>query len=190
LAEGANAISGLHDVEQHLNRLQGVNIIHLRAAYFMENFFSNLDLIKNRNIIGSPLRKDLPIAMIATRDIAANAAQILLNLDFSDHSARELLGQRDISMEESTRIMGRAIGKGDLSYIQFTYEQAEQAMAGMGLSRSVARSVSEMNRAFNEERIYPLEERNARNTTPTSFEQFAAGFAEIYRAQTHVHPAA
>ena len=53
--------------------------------------------------------------MIATRDIAQVAAQLLLRLDFSGHSTRELLGQRDISMQEATRIIGKAIGKEDLS---------------------------------------------------------------------------
>ena len=121
--------------------------------------------------------------MIATRDIAEVAAQLLLDLGFSGHSTRELLGQRDITMEEATRILGKAIGKGDLGYVQFPYEQAEQAMVALGLSQDVARSVNEMDRALNEERVRPLEKRSAANTTPTSFEQFAERFAAVYRSQ-------
>jgi uncharacterized protein YbjT (DUF2867 family) len=183
LSEGAGPISGLYDVEQELNRLEKVNLIHLRPGFFMENLFFSLDLIRNQNINGTPLRGDLPIPMIATRDIAEIAAQLLLRLDFSGHSARELLGQRDISMNEATRIIGRAIGKEGLAYVQFPYEQAEQAMAAMGLSQDVARSLNEMDRALNEERVRPLEKRSAANTTPTSFEQFAESFAVVYRGQ-------
>ena len=183
LSQGAGPISGLHDVEQHLNRIEGVNIVHLRAGYFMENLFFSLDLIRNQNINGTPLRGDLLIPMIATRDIAQVAAQLLLSLDFSGQSTRELLGQRDISMQEATRIIGKAIGKEWLAYVQFPYEQAEQAMIGIGLSQDVAHSFIEMGRALNEGRVRPLEKRSAANTTPTSFEQFAESFAAVYRRQ-------
>ena len=149
----------------------------------MENFFFSLDLIRNQNINGSALRGDLALPMIATRDIAEAAAQLLLRLDFSGHSTRELLGHQDLSMEEATRILGKAIGKEDLGYVQFPYEQAEQAMVAMGLSHDVARSLNEMDRAMNEERVRPLEKRSAANTTPTSFEQFAETFAAVYRSQ-------
>ena len=106
------------------------------------------------------MKKDLLIPMIATRDIAQVAAQLLLSLDFSGQSARELLGQRDISMREATRIISKAIGKEELAYVQFPYEQAEQALVGMGFSKDVARSLNEMDRALNEERVRPLEKRS------------------------------
>jgi uncharacterized protein YbjT (DUF2867 family) len=183
LSQGAGPISGLHDVEQHLNRIEGLNVVHLRPGFFMENLFFNFDLIRNQNINRTPLREDLLIPMIATRDIAQVTAQLLLSLDFSGQSTRELLGQRDITMQEATRIIGKAIGKEGLAYVQFSYEQAEQAMVGMGLSKDVAHSFIEMERALNEERVRPLEKRSAANTTPTSFEQFGESFAAVYRSQ-------
>ena len=183
LSEGAGPISGLHDVEQHLNELKGVNVVHLRPGFFMENLLFGLDLIRKQNINGSALRGDLPIPMIATRDVAEVAAQLLLSLNFSGHSTRELLGQRELSMQEATRIIGKAIGKEGLSYVQFPYEQAEQAMRGMGLSRDVAHSLTEMDHALNEGRVRPLEKRSAANTTPTSFERFAEILAAAYRSQ-------
>ncbi|MEW5979961.1 MAG: NmrA family NAD(P)-binding protein [Acidobacteriota bacterium] len=181
LPEGAGPISGLGDVEKQLSQVQTANIVHLRAAYFMENFYLNLDLISNQGLNGTPLRGDLPIPMIAARDIGEAAAELLLGLDFSGHSTRELLGQRDISMQEATRIIGGAIGKPDLAYVQFPYERAEKAMVGMGLSQDVARGMSEMYRAINEGRVRSQETRSELNSTSTSFEQFADGFARVYR---------
>lgn len=183
LAEGAGPISGLHDVEQQLNQLTDLHIVHLHPGFFMENLYFSLDLIRHQNINGSPLRGDLLIPMIATRDIAEVAAQVLLHRQFSGQSIRELLGQRDVSMQEATRIIGKAIGKEDLPYVQFPYEQAEQAMVTMGFSQDVARLLSEMDRALNEGRVRPLEARSTGNTTPTSIEQFAERFAEGYRNQ-------
>jgi len=183
LSQGAGPISGLHEVEELLNRVQSANIVHLRPSFFMENLFFGLDLIRKQNINGSALRGDLSIPMTATRDIADVAAQLLLGLEFSGHSTRELLGQRELSMQEATAIIGKAIGKAGLAYVQFSYEQAEQAMGSMGFSPDAARSLSEMDRAMNEERVRPLEKRTAANTTPTSFEQFAKSFASVYRSQ-------
>lgn len=183
LAERVGPINGLHDQEQRLNRLVGVSVLHLRPVSFMENVLFNIHLIKQAGINGTPLRADLAIPMIATQDIAAIATRRLLALDFSGKTTQELLGPREISMVEATRILGRAIGRPDLPYIQFPYEEAEQAMLGAGMAPSVACAFIEMYRAFNDGLLRPTEPRSAANTTPTSFETFANTFAAAY-AQT------
>jgi uncharacterized protein YbjT (DUF2867 family) len=181
LSEKVGPIAGLYDQEQRLNKLKGVNIIHLRPSFFMENLLWSIDLIKKMGINRSSLKPDLPIPMIATKDIAAEAVRLLLNLKFTEKSTRELLGQRDVSMTEATRVIGRAIGRTDLKYVQFPYEDAEKAMIGMGLSPDTARSFIEMYHSFNEGVIRPTEKRSAKNTTPTSLEEFAQHFAMIYK---------
>jgi uncharacterized protein YbjT (DUF2867 family) len=181
LSEKVGPIAGLYDQEQRLNKLKGVNVIHLRPSFFMENLLWNIDLIKKMGISGSPLKPDLPIPMIATKDIAAEAARLLLDLKFTEKSVRELLGQRDVSMTEATRVIGKAIGKPDLKYVQFPYEDAEKAMMGLGLSPDMARSFNEMYRSFNKGVIRPTEKRSAKNTTPTSLEEFAQFFAAVYK---------
>ena len=35
--EGTGPVTGLHSAEQKLNAIGGLNVLHLRAAYFMEN---------------------------------------------------------------------------------------------------------------------------------------------------------
>lgn len=181
LAKGVGPINGLHDQEQRLNNL-GVHVLHLRPASFMENVFFNINLIKQAGINGTPLRADLAIPMIATQDIAAVATRRLLALDFSGKTTQELLGLRDMSMAEATRILGQAIGKPDLPYVQFAYEEAANAMVRMGLSPDTARAFIEMYRAFNDGILRPTEPRSAANTTPTSFEEFAKTFAAVYAA--------
>ena len=69
LPEGTGPIIGLHDLEERLNDLKGVNVLHLRPTYFMENLLMNIDLIRKMNIMGSAVRGDLKFAMIATKDI-------------------------------------------------------------------------------------------------------------------------
>lgn len=59
--------------------------------------------------------------MIATRDIADVAARALRQRDWRGVVVRELLGERDLTFAEATRIIGARIGKPDLSYVQFPY---------------------------------------------------------------------
>jgi uncharacterized protein YbjT (DUF2867 family) len=182
LHDGTGPIAGLHDQEQRLNRIDGVNILHLRPTFFMENFFMYIPLIKEQGINGSPLQGDLPIPVISTSDIAVEAARYLLELDFTGMSVKDLLGQRDMTMIEMTQIIGKAIGKADLQYIQFPYEDAEKAMVESGLSQDAARSFIELQRGINGGIVIAGAQRTAENTTETTFEEFAGIFAAVYSA--------
>ena len=63
---------------------------------------------------------------------------------------RELLGPRDLTYSEATRILGERIGKLDLNYVQISYAEMAQALVQAGLSESFAGLYVEMTRAFNE----------------------------------------
>jgi uncharacterized protein YbjT (DUF2867 family) len=169
--EGTGPIKGLHNMEERLNRIKGLNVLHMRAGYFMENLLWNIDLIGSKGITGSAIRGDLKIAMIATKDIAAYAAERLVKRDFSGSSVHYLLGQRDLTLTEVSGVIGGKISKPGLSYITFPYDEAEKAMIAMGLSPDMSRTYVEMARAFNEEKI-KAEQRTKENTTTTSIESF------------------
>jgi uncharacterized protein YbjT (DUF2867 family) len=180
LPDKTGLIKGLYDQEQRLNKLKGVNILHLRPTYFMENLLANIDMIKQMNIMGSAIQGDMKIPMIATQDIAAFAGERLIKKDFSGMPVKDLLGQRDLSMNEAAEIIGRKIDMPGLRYVQFSYEDMEKALAGMGFSADVARLFIEMSKAFNDGLINT--QRKRENTTQTSFEDFAVMFAKIFFA--------
>jgi len=170
--EGTGPVAGLHDLEQKLNAVSGLNVVHLRTVYFMENLLLQVSVIKGFGIIGAPLPGDLKLAMIATKDIGAAAAEALLKLDFSGEQTRELQGQRDVSYNEVTPIIGKAIGKPDLNFVQLPPEQFRSAVQQSGISANVADLVLEMCGAMISGHMKALEQRSARNTTPTSIETF------------------
>src|SRR5205085_1545759 len=109
--EKMGPVNGLFDHEQRFNKLAQVNVLHLRPTFFMENMLMNIGLIKQMGVNGTPMKPDLSISMIATQDIAAEAVRDLVALDFKGKSVKELLGQRDLTMTEATRVIGQAIGK-------------------------------------------------------------------------------
>jgi len=172
LAEGAGPVSGLHSSENKLSAIEGVNVLHLRAAYFMENNLAAIGMIHGMGVFGNALLPDLKIPMAATRDVGDYAAQRLLHLDFSGKQTRELLGERDLSMTEATAVIARGIGKPDLRYEQFRYDQVLQALTQLGVPPKGAAMYIEMYKAINAGVLVPLEPRSPENTTPTSFERF------------------
>ncbi len=120
--EGTGPVAGLHSSEQKLNAISDLNVLHLRAGLFMENNLAAIDMIRGMGMFGHALLPDLKLPMIATRDVGDYASRRLLDLDFSGKQTRELLGERDLSMREATALIGRAIGKPDLRYLQCQYD--------------------------------------------------------------------
>ena len=184
---GTGPIAGLHDHEERLDRLDGVNIVHLRPTSFMENHLHAVAAVRQAGIYPGTYRGDLPIPMIATADIAQDAARLLAGLEFEGKSTRSLLGARDYTMPEAARILGGAIGKPALPYVQVTDEQAHQAMVAQGFPPHMADAMLEMTRAFNSGKIRPEEPRLPDNTTFTTLESWAPHFADAYRRLEHPH---
>jgi uncharacterized protein YbjT (DUF2867 family) len=163
---------GLHNQEQKLNQVDGLNVLHLRAAYFMENLFMSLAPLRATGTLPGGMRGDAPMPWIATRDIGAYAATRLAARDFSGSSIQELHGPRDISMNEAASIVGKAIGKPDVAYVQVPSPMLEAALLKTGLQKKTAELITEMWDGANAGLIVPQEARSAKNTTPTTLESF------------------
>jgi uncharacterized protein YbjT (DUF2867 family) len=170
--EGTGPIAGPHSSEQKLNAIGDLNVLHLRAGYFMENTLLAIGMIQAMGIFGHALLPDLQLPINATRDIGEYAAGRLLKLDFSGKQTRELLGERDLSMNEATAIIARGIGKPDLRYAQFPYDQVQQVLMQMGVPTKTASQFIEMYKAMNEGVVTAQEPRVVFSGEPTSFERF------------------
>ena len=181
---GTGPVLGLHALEQKLEAIAGLNVILLRAGYFMENILPQAGVIQSLGNMAGPVRSDLALPMIATRDIGAFAAEALARRDFQGKQRRELLGARDISYAQVAKIVGAAIGKLDLTYQQAPAAQLKPALVQMGMSPDMADLLLEMSEALNSGHMRALEPRSAQNTTPTTVETFVAEvFVPAYRAK-------
>jgi len=183
--ENTGPLVGLHASEEKLSAISGLNVLHLRAGYFMENNLAAIGMIHGMGLVGNALLPDVKLPMIATRDVGDYAAQRLLHLDFSGKQTRELLGERDLSMTEVTAVIARGIGKPDLRYQQLSYDQVQQALTDLGVPSKGAALYVEMYKAINEKVVVALEPRSPENTTSTSFESFVQDvFVAAYRGKT------
>jgi uncharacterized protein YbjT (DUF2867 family) len=177
-------VLGLHNLENKLDAIAGLNALYLRAGYFMENILPQAGVIQSLGSSAGPVRADLPLPMIATRDIGAAAAEALLKLDFQGKNRRELLGARDVSYAEVAKIIAAAIGKPGLGYKQVPGMMLKPVFMQMGMSPSMADMLLEMSDALNTGYMKALEPRSTQNTTPTTIESFVAEvFVPVYRGK-------
>jgi uncharacterized protein YbjT (DUF2867 family) len=183
-SSGTGLIATTHEFEGKLEQLENINILLLRAGSFMENTLAQAGVIKHMNAMVGPTRADLKVPMIATRDIGNFAADALLKLHFHGKQTQELQGHRDLDYTEAASIIGQAIAKPDLKYMQAPPAQFKSAMLQMGMSENFADLYLKMADALNSGHMKMLEPRSPRNTTPTPFETFVSEtFVPVYQHQ-------
>jgi uncharacterized protein YbjT (DUF2867 family) len=180
-SHGVGPIDALRLLEQKLCSIPSLNLLILRPAYFMENHFRQIPLIRSGERMIGLLDADKAIPQIAARDIGDYAAHALIGRTFSGKSTRELLGERDIAMSEVATIIGKTIGKPHLRYSPLPPSFVERHMKSEEFSERHVRLSIEVFESLNNGWLEPTEMRSQENTTATSFERFVAeAFLPLY----------
>ena len=185
LPAGTGPVLGVHYQEARLNAIAGLTVAHLRPAYFMENLLANIGMIQHMGIMGSAVRPDVAFPMVATKDIAAKAAGLLDADPLENHSVHYILGPRNYSLPEATAAIGQAIGRPELPYVPFGYDDAKAGMIQAGLSENMANLYIEMMQHLNEGGVMATQPRTEASTTPTTLEEFVREvFAPAFQGAT------
>lgn len=177
---GLGPITFLGAAERTLREVQDLDLLILRPGYFFENFYAALGTIAAHGINGGLIRGDLPISMIATADIAAAALAALRNPAPLGGRVQHLLGPRDLTLAEATQLLGTALGRPDLPYIEMPADQMHGALIGSGFSEHSATLYVEMMSGFNAGLAVAETPRTAESTTPTTFESFLPRLVQAF----------
>lgn len=178
--EGNGMMAGTAEQEVRLNQLNDVNVLHIRSAYFMENFLRTIAVVKKLGFNSTAADGNTSIPMVATKDVAKVAARYLANLDFEGKTVQAVMGPKNYTMSEFTGIVGEVIGNPDLAFVQLPVDQAKQAFLGNGFSEDFVDNLLEMGTAI-KTGFMNFQKRDALATTPTTAEEFAAEvYAPIY----------
>jgi uncharacterized protein YbjT (DUF2867 family) len=169
--EGNGIMAGTGEQEVRLNQLSEVNVLHIRSAYFMENFIRTIGLVKNKGINGTAAAGDHAIPMVATQDVAEIISGHLANLDFQGKSVHAVMGPRDYTYTEFTSLIGKAISQPGLPYIQIPVEQMKQTFLGNGFAEDFVDNLLEMATAI-KTGFMNYQKRDDSTTTPTTAEEF------------------
>ncbi len=178
---GAGPVSGLYRVEAALDKLEGVNVKHLRPGYFYNNLFGMKDMIKYMNLIGSNFGGDgAKYPLVAPADIAEVAAEELSHLNFTGKTIRYIASQ-EISTDEIASALGKAINKPELTWTPFSDEQTLQGLQQAGVPPQVAEKYTEMGAAMKSGDFTEDYYKNRpASLGKTSLETFAQQFSHYY----------
>jgi len=170
-------------MEERLAALGLEQLVYLRASFFMENFIKGMGFVAQAasGVFATPFRGDLPMPLIAARDIGERAAALLGAGHFPAERVVELHGGGYYTLERATAILGRAIGR-DVAYHEAPFADARAGMVASGMSASFADALGETAASFNRGERWALEAASAENATPTSFEAWAESFARAGNA--------
>jgi uncharacterized protein YbjT (DUF2867 family) len=178
LPSGTGPIAGMHSVEEILNKLDGVNIKHLRPASFYYNFYHNIDMIKHMGIFGANYPANTRMILVHPKDIADSAFEEITQ-PFTGNSIHYIASD-DKTAGEVTAILGTAIGKPELPWVEFTDEQSIAGMQQGGLSEDVSKNLTEMGTAVRSGILLEDYDKHKPVLGKRKFEDFAKDFAEKF----------
>lgn len=181
LEAGTGPIAGLHAVEEQLKKLDDTDLLFLRPSYFYNNFYDNIDMIKHAGIIGSNFGANQELVFADPEDIADAAAENI-EKGFTGQSVL-YIGSDKRTLGEVATILGKAIGKPELPWVEFTDEQAFKGMIDAGLPEDISKNYVEMGAAIRSGLIWDdFDLENAELIGKTKLEDFAVKFAAAYNS--------
>jgi uncharacterized protein YbjT (DUF2867 family) len=148
----------------------GVAYRALTNPSFMDNIAGQAAAIKNQGMFFSPIDGDRKLPAVATRDIAAAAARLLLDDSWSGAGEVPLLGPEDLSFIDMAQIMSEVLGK-PVRFQQISLAAYKDRFTGFGMSDAMAQGMTDMAWAKNQG-LDNAVQRTPGNSTPTSFRQW------------------
>jgi uncharacterized protein YbjT (DUF2867 family) len=110
---------------------------------FMDNLLRQTRSIKEQGTFVDVLPADLRLPAVATRDIAAVAARLLLDGSWAGQERVPLLGPEDVSYADMAAVVSDVLGT-PVSYRRIPQEALQEHLIGAGLSQGMARAMLEM----------------------------------------------
>jgi uncharacterized protein YbjT (DUF2867 family) len=136
----------------------------------MDNTIRQVAPIRDQGMFFSPIAGDRKLPTVATRDIAAAAARLLLDAGWSGVGEVPLLGPEDLSFNDMAEVISDVLGK-EIRFQQNTFEAYKDRFVSFGMSDAMAQGMTDMAWAKNEG-IDNGVQRTPENSTPTSFRQW------------------
>ncbi|MFC5187168.1 NmrA family NAD(P)-binding protein [Actinomadura harenae] len=170
VAKNAGHISANLDMDAMIEAT-GVHYRALELPGFMENMLRSIPALKAAGLFSSPVTPDRREPAVATRDIAAVAARLLLDPTWEGQEGVRILGPEDLSADDMARVMSDVLDR-PIRFQPVTSEEYKATMMRFGLSEAWAQGLVDMMRAIDEDRIYHARPRTPEDGSPTSFRQW------------------
>lgn len=125
-------------VEQKLNELPGVNVLHLRPGMFLTNFYGAIPMIKHQNMLGNNFNGSVNLPLTHPRDIAEVAFKALHDLSISGKQIQYIVSDEKTGFDVA-QTLSNAVGKLNVNWIEFSDDQLLTMLMQSGFSEQMAK---------------------------------------------------
>ena len=166
-------VSGLGRIEAALDATAAA-VRHLRPTFFHENFEAQLGGIVGAGAVFFPVPETTTTGMIATRDIAARAADLLSDLSWTGRGVVPLLGPEDLSYAAAAAILSAGLGR-EVRAQQVPPEALIAQLTSMGATPDAAASLTRLYTRIGTDGYRDRDDaRTPDATTPTALATYVA----------------
>jgi uncharacterized protein YbjT (DUF2867 family) len=121
----------------------GVAFRALTMPSFMDNLLRQVRVIKEQGTFFDAVSPDIKLPTVATRDIAAVAARLLLDGSWTGQEEVPLLGPEDLSDNDLAAVISEVLGT-PVRYQQTPRQAFKDQLIGYGRSEAMAQGVLDM----------------------------------------------
>lgn len=179
----AGLLSAAHAMDAELES-SGTAYRSLGMGFYMENLLRSLPQMTSEGALSLPLNPDRPLATIATRDVAATAARLLLDRSWAGTDRIPLFGD-NLTPNEMTAVISDVLGL-ELIFEQTDLEQVTASSIQRGVPERMARDFTAMYWA-QQNGIYDEDWSHA-TAAPTSFRAWCKDVLSARRPSTTKAP--
>ncbi|MES9608672.1 NAD(P)H-binding protein [Actinomadura sp. NPDC000929] len=150
----------------------GVAFRALAASGFMDNVLRQVETIREQGLFFDVVSPDRELRVVATRDIAAVAARLLLDTSWTGQEEIPLLGPENLSYNAMAAVISEVLGT-SVQYRQVSPQTLADRLTARGMSGAMVRSMLDM-LAAKEDGLDDAIARTPRHAidTPTTFRQW------------------
>lgn len=134
---GASPLQDFFNMEEKLNEIEGLNVVHLRPAMFYTNFYGQLFQVKERGVIGHNIPSSVNILLTHPADIADVAFRHLHNLSVKGINIQHIVSDVK-SGSQIAAIIGKKINKESVQWAFFPDNQLLEGLMQNGFSPEAA----------------------------------------------------
>ncbi|MGW6837957.1 NAD(P)H-binding protein [Streptomyces sp. NPDC054949] len=150
----------------------GVAYRSLANPSFFENLLEESDSIRDKGVFVDVVDGDRKAPFVACADIAAVAADLLLDRSWTGTDSVPVLGPRDLSPNDVARIMTEQLGR-PVRYERQPLDELYTNLVGYGLNEAFVQGIVDMKRA-KDQGLDAGVVRTPDTSSPTDFEQWCA----------------
>jgi uncharacterized protein YbjT (DUF2867 family) len=170
VAKNAGQISASLAADQAV-MATGVHYRALCAPFLMENLLHQAESIRGAGVLSVALAQDRVLRTCATRDIAAEAARLLLDGTWTGQEDVPFVGPDDLTPEGMAQVVSEVLDR-PVRVQRTSSAEHRETLLRFGAHEAWAQGLADMVDALNDQGFYGADQPHTPDSAPTGFRQW------------------